>query len=188
MDALLERLRYLFNLPLTATAEDIVAELDKVKTMLTTGSETAATSVSLITQFTKLRADLASTRTALAAASGAPDPAQFVPMGEFVTMQNQVAALSRQLEDGERGELMEAALSDGRILPAQKDYWGKQPIAALKAYLEVAQPLAALAGTQTGGRAPANAGVAALTADQAKIAKSLGFDEAEFAKNLSQAG
>ncbi|MEX3629857.1 MAG: phage protease [Burkholderia sp.] len=191
MDELLERLRCLFNLPLTATAEDIVGELDKVKTMLTAGdgTGTAATSVSLIASLTKLQSDLAQSRTALAAASaatGTPDPAQFVPMSEFITMQNQVAALSHQLESGERAELMEAALNDGRIMLAQKDYWAKQPIAALRAYLEVAQPIAALTGTQTGGRAPNGAGLAALTADQAKIARALGIDEAEFAKSLSQ--
>jgi phage I-like protein len=106
-------------------------------------------------------------------------------MEQFALMQNQVAALSRQIETSERNELLEAALADGRILPAQKEYWAGQSLAALQAYMKVAQPLAALVGTQTGGVPPNGSGVAALTADQAKIAKNLGLDTEKYAKALA---
>lgn len=192
MDELLERLRYLLNLPVTATADDISTHLDKIKSMIAGDTATAAAGVSLVDHLASLRQNLADTQTALAAASsktptgGAPDPAKFVPMDQFVTMQNQVAALTRQLEDGERNDLMEAALSDGRILAPQKDYWSKQPIAALKSYLEVAQPLAALGSMQTGGVAPSGASTAALSADQSAICKRLGLDQAKFAQSLGK--
>ncbi|MBN3779928.1 hypothetical protein G3O06_20540 [Burkholderia sp. Ac-20345] len=191
MDELLERLRYLLNLPLTATAQEIGAELDKVKVMLNEGNtNTAAASVSLIGTLTSLRTDLTTSRTALAAASaqaGAHDPSKFVPMDQFVLVQNQVAALSQQIETDERTELVEAGLSDGRILAVAKDYWMSQPIAALKSFLAVAQPIAALTATQTKGIPPKNAGVAALSTDEAKIAASLGVDPEKFATGLRAA-
>jgi len=189
MDELLERLRWMLNLPVTATAEDISAQLDKLKEMLGCCA-TAAAGVSIVDRFAALSQDLASAKTALAAASataaGTPDPARFVPMEQFTTMQHQMAALTRQIEDGERSDLMTAALSDGRILPAQKEYWEKQPIAALRSYLQVAQPLAALTSTQTGGQAPVGTATAALSADQAAIAKNLGLDATKFAQGMTK--
>ncbi|MEX3555877.1 MAG: phage protease [Burkholderia gladioli] len=188
MDELLERLRYLLNLPLTATTDDIVAELDKVKAMIASGEGTAAASLSLVGYLTTLRQER---DTAVAAASkqtpttGTPDPSKFVPMDQFATMQNQVAALSRQIEDGTRAELLEAGLADGRILEPQKDYWSKQPLAALTAYLDVAQPLAALSRTQTGGKEPGGVATGRLTAEQAAVCKRMGLDEATFAKSLT---
>ncbi len=46
MDELLERLRYLLNLPVTTTAEEIAAQLDKLKAQI--GADAAATSVDLL--------------------------------------------------------------------------------------------------------------------------------------------
>lgn len=47
MDELLERLRWMLNLPITATAEDIIAELNKLIDQLTGGEAgTAAASIS----------------------------------------------------------------------------------------------------------------------------------------------
>ncbi|RQZ65525.1 hypothetical protein DF052_26545 [Burkholderia glumae] len=192
MDELLERLRWMLNLPVTATAEDISAQLDKLKEMIG-DTATAAAGFSLTKHLAALGGELTTTKAALAAASasgvGQPDPARFVPMDQFLTMQSQVAALSQQLEGDKRTELVEAGLADGRILPAAKVYWEQQPIAALSAYLAVAQPIPALVGMQTGGRVPAGAaiaGAAALSADQLQIAKKMGLDPQKFAESLAQ--
>lgn len=124
--------------------------------------------------------------TRLAALSAAtPDPAQFVPMTQYTDMQSQLAALSAQIETGERETLMTAALADGRVLPAQKDYWVAQPVAALKAYLAVAQPIAALSGMQTDGKKiPDGDGVAALSADQAKLCEQMNITPEAFLATL----
>lgn len=104
----------------------------------------------------KAQADGAETRiaTLTAQVNQVPDPAKYVPMATHSQIQNSLAALTADFEKKERDDLMEVALSDGRILAAQDAYWRAQPVAALKAYLEVALPVAALAGLQTGGKKP----------------------------------
>ena len=62
MDELLERLRWMLNLPVTATAQDIMAQLDKLKAMLGGEGEAAATDgaapVDLLALLTEQRAQI----------------------------------------------------------------------------------------------------------------------------------
>lgn len=111
----------------------------------------------------------------------APDPAKYVPMATHSQTQNALAALTAQVEQSERDGLMTAALSDGRILAAQDAYWRAQPVAALKAYLEVAQPVAALSGTQTGGKQPdgKKAG-GALSDTEMAVCQAMGVKQEDF--------
>lgn len=193
VNKLLEALLSVLGLPTTATEDEAIAALSRVKDQL--GATAAGAGFALDTHLAALGKQATDAKTALAAASAQaasaqPDPAKYVPMDQFAAMQNQVAALSRQNEDNQRNDLLEAGLADGRILPAQKDYWAAQPIAALSAYLKVAQPLGALAGMQTGGAQPGALGahgVAALSADQRAIARNLGIDAETFAKTLGKA-
>ncbi|MFA7269842.1 MAG: phage protease [Sterolibacterium sp.] len=135
----------------------------------------------------KAQADGAETRiaTLTAQAAQAPDPAKYVPMNTHSQTQNALASLTAKFEQSERDTLMEVALSDGRILAAQDAYWRAQPVAALKAYLEVAHPVAALSGTQTGGKKPE--GEAGSTLDTAQIAmcSAMGIDPKAFAKTAN---
>lgn len=108
------------------------------------------------------------------------DPAKYVPIETHVQTQNALAALTAKVEQDERDNLVEVALSDGRILPAQEAYWRAQPVAALKAYLEVAQPVAALSGTQTGGKKPEGKTQNHSDADVA-VMKALGLSAETFA-------
>lgn len=98
-----------------------------------------------------------------------------VPMSEHAKLQAELAALSARVEADERARLIEAGLADGRILPAQKDYWSQQPIAALKAWLEVAQPVAALTGQQSGEVAPNANKTAALSAEAEHLCRIAGW-------------
>ena len=88
-------------------------------------------------EIAQLRAELEALRTAS------------VPMAEHARLHDELAALRAQVESEARGRLIEAALADGRILPAQRTYWEQQPMAALRAWLDVAQPIAALTGQQS---------------------------------------
>lgn len=101
-----------------------------------------------------------------------------VPLGEHAKLQAEIAALRAEMETAERQRLLEAGLADGRILPAQREYWAAQPLAALKAWLDVAQPLAALTETQSARVAP-NAGTA-LTDEDRYVIQKLGLDEKAF--------
>jgi phage I-like protein len=88
----------------------------------------------------------------------APDPAKFVPIEVVNSIQTELAALSATVKADEISKLIEPALADGRLLPSLKTWaesLGKSDIAALSSFLAAAQPIAALKGTQTGGRNPA---------------------------------
>ncbi|MBG6243175.1 MAG: hypothetical protein EKE20_15765, partial [Candidatus Symbiopectobacterium sp. Dall1.0] len=167
MDELLERLRWMLNLPITATAEDITAELNKLIDQLasaTAGTAAASFQTLSATPFNlmeKLTADAANI-TALTAQITNPDPAKWVPvevMQQSVaqaleTANSNVAALAQQ----QSAELITAALSDGRLLPAQKAWAGSLAQSSpdsLKTFLEKAPKIAALTTTQTGGQPPA---------------------------------
>lgn len=125
---------------------------------------------------------------------GAPNTAaasQQVPLSALQGLQQQVAALSQQLaahEAEKTAQLITAALSDGRLLPAQKAWaegLGKTNPQALADFLATAQPLAALSATQTGGIPPA-AAEKGLTADEAKVAEMLGITAEDYAKEKQE--
>lgn len=146
MKELMERLRYLLNLPLTTTQEEMAGELDKIKAMIT-GAGAASLTAYLDTQTTQIAA----------LKSATPDLSKFVPLETMTELHNQVAALTAQLNGKTVDDLVEVALSAGKLVPAQESWardLGKSNLAALTAYLETAQAVVALTGTQTGGRKP----------------------------------
>lgn len=150
-DNLSERLRYLLNLPLTATAQDIAAELDKVKAMLTgpTGQTEGLAAV--------LQRHETETAALAAKLAEPPDPGRYAPIEALAAVQTELATLRAKARQAELAALLEPALADGRLLPGQKAWaeaLGNKDLDALKGYLETAQPIAALSGTQTGGKPP----------------------------------
>lgn len=127
------------------------------------------------------------TCTALRAKADAPDPAKFVPASVVEQLKTDLAVLTAKTRDREVGELVEGALADGRLLPAQKEWaesLGKSNVAALTAYLAATPPIAALTGTQTGGRQPAATatGEHGLTAAELAVCSNTGITPEAFAK------
>jgi phage I-like protein len=184
-EELLERLRYMFNLPTLSSPVEIRAELEKLLAMLPAGSETAATSV-----LARLESALSARDTQISALSATQfDPARFVPMDQYAAAQGQVAALSQQIESGERQGLLTAGLADGRILPGAEGYWQAQPMAALKGFLAVAQPISALSATQTGGKPPVvPAAGAGLDASALAVCSQMGIAPETFAAQRAALG
>ena len=118
------------------------------------------------------------------------DPAQHIPLVEHKKVADQLAALSAQTEATEHASLMTAALADARILPTNADYWRKQPLVALKAFLQDAKPLsAALSGLQTGGQPPAGGqqATAALSAEDQAVCAQLGLKPEDYIKHKAPA-
>jgi phage I-like protein len=145
MNELMERLCYITNLPLTTSPEEMAGHLDKLKGMLKSDPAQAAASLGLGDYIASLTAKT-------------PDPARFVPVETVTALQTKVADLTARLDAKEVDDLVEAGLSDGRILPEMEEWardLGNTNRAALSAYLEKATPIAALARTQTGGKLPA---------------------------------
>lgn len=128
---------------------------------------------------------------ALAAASAkvkpdTPDPAKFVPVEAVQQLQTQMAALSAQVQGGEVERLVGQGLEDGRLLPAMEDWarsLGEKDVAALRSYLDSAQPIAALTGQQSGGRQPGADGGGKLSETELAVCRQLGLTEDEFLKS-----
>lgn len=126
--------------------------------------------------------------TALTASVATPDPAKFVPVSVVTGMQAQLATLTAQVVGREVEEIVSAALSAGQLLPAQEDWareLGKSNLTALKNFVSTAPKIAALTGSQTGGREPgqsAAAGSATVDATLLAVCRQMGVDPAAVAK------
>lgn len=118
------------------------------------------------------------------AAAAAPDPAKFVGVEVVESLKTQIAALTAESTDRKVSELVDGGLADGRLLPAQKDWatsLGKTNLAALSGYLATATPIAALAGTQTGGQPPAGGtDENGLTGAELAVCSATGIDPKDF--------
>lgn len=126
------------------------------------------------------------TLSAQAASATNPDPAKFVAVETMAALQAQVATLSAQVQTGEAAKVIDAAIDAGKLLPAQRQWaedLGKKDIAALKAYVDVATPVAALAGMQTTTTTPPAGQPAKLTDSELAVCKSMGLSADEFLKN-----
>jgi len=191
MDELMERLLYLLNLPVTTTPEEVMAQLDKLKTMLA-GTDAAATSVDLLAILAGKDQAIAD----LTAKAKAPDPARFAPVTalaaltkENTDLKAKLAAALGQNDQAALSAAIEAAVADGRVHASLAGWLaelaGKDPDAA-RTYLAAAAPVAALSGmqTHTGGFVPpaSGAGPAALTAEEREAATLLGLSPEDFAK------
>lgn len=113
-----------------------------------------------------------------------PNPAEYVPIAVVQELQTSVATLTAQVNASAIDDLVKPALADGRLLPAQEAWardLGKSSIAQLTGYLATAQPIAALASTQTGGKQP-NGGKkdGELSSDELAICSAMGLTPDEF--------
>src|SRR5690606_29567309 len=78
---------------------------------------------------------------------------KFVPVSAVTELQTQLAALTAKQENSELDRLIEKNIAK-LPTPGLQDWARQQSVAALSAYLENAPEVAALTGTQTGGKAP----------------------------------
>ncbi len=182
IEELLEQLRWLLNLPTLATKEDILAELQKAVAAIKASNptETAAASFSIAGLVAGLNANVA----ALSAAT--PDPSKFAPVETMQALQAELSTLKAANQQREVDGVVVAALSQGKLLPAQEKWareLGMSNIAALNQYLETAQPIEALTGTQTGGKKPGgDEGVQKLGEAELAMCSQMGTDPEAFLK------
>ena len=191
LEELLEQLRWMLNLPTLATAEEVLAELQKATAAIKAAQPEAVAAAGF--SVTGLVASLGGQVAALKVA--APDPAKFVPVDAMAALQTEVAALRtiRQAQDDREKErdvdgVVTAALTAGKLLPPQEKWardLGMKDLAALTAYLETAQSVAALTGTQTGGTSPAGQSAGELSESQLAMCTATGVSPEEFKKTLA---
>ena len=159
LNELLSNLRWMLNLPTASTKEEIMAELQKIITMISNGQGTAAASVSLLEILNQNAQNIAD----LTAKLDTPDPAKWVSVEVMHSAVQQAteragagntAALATQQAEA----LITVALGDGRLLPAQQEWaasLAKSDPASLTAFIEKAPKIAALTTSQTQGQPPA---------------------------------
>lgn len=181
MDEILEQLRWMLNLPLSATAEEIGAELDKLKARIV-GADAASLSALLDSQNASVAA--------LSAQVAAPDPAKYVALAVADGLRGEIAALSAEVtafRQEKTAALVAGALAEGRITPAEESWaqsYAAKDAEGFAALLAARVPLVALGATQTGGKPPAGAtGTAALSDTDALAARLLGQSSEFFTKH-----
>lgn len=141
MNKLLAAVVAALALPATATEDEAIAGVATLKA----GADKAG---ALETEVAALK-------------SQSPDPAKFVPVETMTALQKQVAALTAQVSGREIDEAVSGALAEGKLLPVQEKWareLGLKDLAALKTYIDIAQPIAALRNTQSRGREPGKTG------------------------------
>lgn len=180
MEELLEQLRWMLNLPVGSTSEEIQAQLQKLIGLIKEDpSATAAASFDLAAWISTQRTAIVSLSTQT------PDPAKYVGIGVMQSLQTQVASLSAELNGG-RVQAVVAAAMGKKLVPAQEAWaleWGAKDLTALTAFIDNAPPIALLTGMQTGGIAPVpQAG--ALTPNQVALCAVTGVSEVDFLKTL----
>ena len=116
---------------------------------------------------------------ALSTQVGNPDPSKFVPVDQVIALQADFNALKTSVEADKKEALITAALSQGKLAPALKDWARSLSVEALSAYLEKAPAMAALSGEPQAKGDPEQK-VAALSAAEQAAARALGMTEAEF--------
>ena len=116
---------------------------------------------------------------ALSTQVGNPDPAKFVPVEQVAALQADFNALKASVETDKKNALITAALSQGKLSPALKDWAQSLSVEALRAYLEKAPAMAALSGEPQAKTDP-DQNIVALSAEQQATAKMLGISEAEY--------
>ncbi len=124
---------------------------------------------------------------ALKSTTGTPDPAKYVPIAAISDMQAQIVALTQDNRKRDVDELVTAALSANKLIPSMKGWateLGMKDLGQLKAYLENAPAIAALSGTQTGGRGPDGNG-SQLSDTEMAVCTAMGLDPAKFKTSLA---
>ncbi|HHF4165442.1 TPA: phage protease [Haemophilus influenzae] len=116
---------------------------------------------------------------ALSTQVGNPDPAKFVPVEQIAALQTDFNALKTSVEADKKAALITAALSQGKLAPALKDWAQSLSVEALSAYLEKAPAMAALSGEPQAKGDPEQK-VAALSAAESAAAKALGLSEKDY--------
>lgn len=178
MDELLERLRYLLNLPLTSTADEISAELDKLKAMIQSQQADAAAAAQMRGHLGLAEGTgLAAMAQALEARLGqAPDPAQFVPRAQYDTVAQSLARLQQDQAAGQVDQVVKEAMSQGKVPPALESWaraYASRDMEGFKAFVASA-PVLASAAQAAGSGAPGVA-TSTLTPEETTVAQSLGL-------------
>jgi phage I-like protein len=166
VDDLLERIIYMLNLPVTATPDEVAAELQKLVDRLKTAEAAAAQAAEQLA----------------AAQARQPDPSQYVPVALHKQVADQLAALQSDLARREAEAAVEAAMSARKVSPGMKDWalaYASSDIEGFRAFAAAAPEI--VSASETNPSAHSVGGVA-LSDEDRLAAKLLGMTEEVFAQ------
>lgn len=146
----LARRAALASLPVGALANQFLFAVENAGTTdggCMTPEQMAALTAEQKSQLAALTAERDGLKTQLAALTSERDDLKT----KVTAHENEKAAAALAAEKTKHTELLTAALTDGRIVPAQKEWAEKQSLAALTEYLDATKPLAML-GKQADGK------------------------------------
>ena len=178
MEELLEQLRWMLNLPLSATAEEIMAELGKLQAQIKekTAVNLAANGQNLYDLVNAAQLIKGSTLAELE-----PDPTQYVPMAVHKEALAQATSVAANAQAEEVDDLILAACSDGRLTGKATIDWVKDKAKTnpefVKSYLGDLPKIAALNQQQTQTvNIAANTQTAAYTPEALEVARLMGVE------------
>jgi len=197
-EELLKLLRALLGLGETASEADILAALPAFSAKLTADQEKlaeltakdndAAKPTATEEELAKLSGEAEELKKEVAALrAGRIDPAKYVPASALATLQAQVNQLHDAQTERQVDEIVVAALSAKKLTPALEPWardLGKKDMAALRAYVGAAAPIAALSGQQTVAlKIGEGSNAQTLTDAELAICRATGVDPAQYAKH-----
>lgn len=170
MEGLMEQLRWMLNLPVTATVDEIATELQKAIDQIKGAAASAVSAPGFdIAALVRTQAEQIA---ALTASAINPDPSRFVPVEDMKVLHLELAKLRNEKLEREVESVVTKAIAEGRILPSQET-WAKSlgfvNMASLQDYIATAQPIAALTRRQSTDDNPGSDGLDLN--DSAAIAK-----------------
>ena len=178
MEELLEQLRWMLNLPLSATAEEIMAELGKLQAQI---KEKTAVNLAANGQNLYDLVDAAQLIKGSTLAELEPDPTQYVPMAVHKEALAQATSVAANAQAKEVDDLILAACSDGRLTGKATIDWVKDKAKTnpefVKSYLGDLPKIAALNQQQTQTvNIAANTQTAAYTPEALEVARLMGVE------------
>ncbi len=98
---------------------------------------------------------------------------------KVTVLEQEKATAAAAADKAKHADMLAAALTSGRLTPAQKPWAEKQPLAALTEYLDATSPLPIAATSQAGGR---QAGGDGLTPEELAMCTKMGVQPEDFKK------
>ena len=154
-DELLERLRYMLNLPTLATPEEVLAELDKVKALLAQPEAAAMRQALALPDTAGVGELLRAAQGHMVAAQGRlaePAPARYVPRAEYERVTHSLADLQAKTEGERVDRAVQAAMAAHKVSPGM-EAWARAYCQAdpegFAAYLDTAPVLLPGGGRET---------------------------------------
>ncbi len=179
MEELLERLRRILNLPELATADDVIAELEKAISILRGQAGEAQANTRL--------PELAGAVVASIETNAQVDPKDFVPRAEFDRLRTELNQVLTERENARVEAAVNEALEKGVIAPASREwaenYCRKDP-EGFAEFVANAARVVPLGEELNGQQAPA--GEPALTPEAIAVCEQLGLSREEFLQAMKE--